>query len=170
MKRTLLTVIAVAALAAGCGTDGTPVAVSSLPTTSSTTTSSAVKPAEVTTTPARSSSPTTTSNWDPNSADPVGDAAQKEAERQAAANPDGSAKLAIEYTKLTGEKLDPVKAQLLAGYVCVIIELTKLSDELNVDQQDIVDETSREMAMSKEDALRLLTLAVKYRCPDSAFN
>lgn len=170
MKRTLLAVIAVAGLAAGCGTDGTPVAVSSLPTTNSATASSAVKPVEVTTAPARSSSPTTTSSWDPNSADPVGDAAQKEAERQAAANPDGSAKLAIEYTKLTGEKLDPVKAQLLAGYVCVIIELTKLSDELNVDQQDIVDETSREMAMSKEDALRLLTLAVKYRCPDSAFN
>ncbi|MCZ0853324.1 hypothetical protein O0547_27630, partial [Brevibacillus laterosporus] len=120
MKRTLLAVIAVAGLAAGCGTDGTPVAVSSLPT-SSTTTGSTVEPVEATTTPANSSSPTTTSNWDPNSADPVGDAAQKEAERQAAANPDGSAKLAVEYTKLTGEKLDPVKAQLLAGYVCVII-------------------------------------------------
>lgn len=170
MKRTLLAVISVACLAAGCGTDGTPVAVSSLPSTATTSAGTTVEPMEAPTTPARSSSPTTTSNWDPNSADPVGDAAQKEAERQAAANPDGSAKLAVEYTKLTGEKLDPIKAQLLAGYVCIIIELTKLSDELNVDQQDIVDETSREMAMSKEDALRLLTLAVKYRCPDSAFN
>ncbi|KJF21995.1 hypothetical protein C7T36_18605 [Rhodococcus sp. AD45-ID] len=168
MKRTLLAVIAAAALLAGCGTDSTPVAVSGESATMVPSTSVAVEEIEATTT--RSSATTTASNWDPDSADPIGDAAQKEAERQVAANPEGSGKLAIEMTKLTGEKLTSADAQLMAGYLCAIIALTEMNNEEGYSNEDVVDETSREMGMSKENAMRLLTLAVEYRCPDASIN
>ena len=165
MKRTLLAAIAVVGLATGCGTDEAPAAVSSAPTSSTAVPASSerasIEPVEATTTTVATSTDTSGSN---------GGEIRKEAERQVTSNPDGSAKLALELTKLTGEKLSPTDAQEMAGYLCVIIVMTEMNNTEGYSDEDVVEETSREMGISKEDAIRLLTLAVKYRCPDSAFN
>lgn len=165
MKRTLLAAIAVVGLAAGCGTDGAPAAVSSSPTSPTAAPNSSqrppIEPVEA---------PSTTLATSTNTSGSDGGEIRKEAERQVASNPDGSAKLALELTKLTGEKLTPTDAQEMAGYLCVIIVMTEMNNTEGYSDEDVVEETSREMGISKEDAIRLLTLAVKYRCPDSAFN
>ncbi|MFE4501716.1 hypothetical protein ACFRFQ_17830 [Rhodococcus sp. NPDC056743] len=161
MKRTFLAAIAAAALLTGCGTDSTPVAVNSESATivPSTTVAATVEEVEAL---------TSTANF-PNNNDPVGDGLDKEARQKVQEDPEGSAKLAIETSKIVGEPATPVEAQTLAGIVCVGIKLNDLAEEWGAEEQeDIATQLGNEMGMSQSDTLRLISLAVKYHCPEVA--
>lgn len=157
MKRTLLAVVAVVCLAAGCGQSDTPVAASSVQAKSTTVANAGTaENVEVTTTSAKVP-------------DALEEGLDKEARQKVQDDPDGSAKLAAETSRIVGETATPFEAHWLAGFMCMGIKLNNLADEWEVaDQENIAAELGKEMGLSKGDTARLMSLAVKFHCPEVA--
>lgn len=74
---------------------------------------------------------------------PASDAAHEDPEYQAATNPDGLANSQSRTANSWVKKIRPDQGATTRWLCDSIIETTILSDELNVDQQNIVDESSR---------------------------